>query len=109
METQFNLDAIDKSFQTYSAGKIVEGVVVLKRDDGVIFNIGGKRDSYIPKEDFINFEQVKIGDRFKVIITNKKTEDGMIIASKSQADQIIIGSQTAEKINLGSKFSFVVS
>ena len=33
----------------------------------------------------------------------------MIIASKSQADQIIIGSQTAEKIKLGSKFSFVVS
>ena len=35
METQFNLDEIEKSFQTYSAGKIVEGVVILKRDDGI--------------------------------------------------------------------------
>lgn len=97
METQFNLEEIDKSFQTYSAGKMVEGVVILKREDGVIFNIGGKRDSFIPKDDFSNYEQVKIGDRFKVVITNKKSEEGMIIASKAQADDIIIGSQTAEK------------
>lgn len=109
METQFNLEEIDKSFQVYSAGKIVDGVIVLKREDGVIFNIGGKRDSFIPKEDFTNFENVKIGDRFKVCITNKKTEDGMIISSKSQADDIIIGSQTAEKIKLGTKFTFVVT
>ena len=62
METQFNLEAIDKSFQTYSAGKMVEGVVILKRDDGVIFNIGGKRDSFIPREDFSDYDQVKLGD-----------------------------------------------
>ena len=109
METQFNLDEIEKSFQTYSAGKMVEGVVILKRDDGVIFNIGGKRDSFIPKEDFLNYENVKIGDRYKVIISDKKTEDGMIISSKKLADEILIGSQTAEKIKLGSKFTFVVS
>lgn len=109
METQFNLEAIDKSFQTYSAGKMVEGVVILKRDDGVIFNIGGKRDSFIPREDFSDYDQVKLGDRYKVVITNKKNEEGMIISSKSQADYIIVGSQTAEKIKLGSKFTFVVT
>ena len=109
METQFNLDEIEKSFQTYSAGKIVEGVVILKRDDGIIFNIGGKRDSFIPMEDFSNYDSVKIGDRYKVVISDKKTDDGMIISSKSKADEILIGSQTAEKIKLGSKFTFVVT
>lgn len=109
MEMQFNLDAIDKSFQTYTTGKLIEGVVVLKREDGVIFNVGGKRDTFLPMQEFDNYSLIKIGDRFNVVLTNKKTDDGIIIASKIMADNLIIGSQTAEKIKLGSKFSFVVS
>ena len=109
METQFNLEEIDKSFKSYSVGKVVEGVVVLKREDGVVFNIGGKRDAFVVKEDFDCYDNVKIGDRFNVVGTNQKTEDGLIIFSKSKADEIMLGSQTAEKIKLGSKFSFIVT
>lgn len=109
MDTKFSLEEIDKSFTSYSSGAMVEGVVVLKREDGIIFNIGGKRDSFIPKSDFDDYDAIKIGDRFKVVITREKTEEGLIISSKKQADELIIGSQTAEGIKLGSKFSFVVT
>ena len=88
---------------------IYDGVVILKRDDGVIFNIGGKSDAFISKEDFDNFESIKVGDRFKVAILGKKTEDGMICVSKKIADQIIIGSTTAEKLKFGSEVSFFVT
>ena len=105
-EVKFDLDTIDKTFTKYKKNEIFDGVVVLKRDDGVIFNIGGKSDAFIDKSDFDNFDDVKIGDRFKVAVLGTKTEDGMIIVSKKIADNVIIGSQNAEKLKIGSQFSF---
>lgn len=109
MSENFNLEMIDKTFTTYKRGQSFDGVVVLKRDDGVIFNIGGKNDAFIPASDFENFEDVKIGERFDVIITNQKNEEGLIEASKSLADALRIANQNAQSLRLGSKFSFVAT
>ena len=72
MSENFNLDLIDKTFTTYKRGQAFDGVVVLKRQDGIIFNIGGKNDAFIPAEDFVDYSAVKIGDRFEVVITKQK-------------------------------------
>lgn len=109
MSEQFNLDLIDKTFTTYKKGQTFEGVVVLKRADGVIFNIGGKNDAFIPSSDFDNFDDVKIGDRFSVIITKQKNEEGLIEASMRLARDLKIANQNAESLRLGSKFTFVVT
>ena len=108
-EVKFNLSAIDKTFTKYKKNEIFDGVVVLKREDGVVFNIGGKSDAFIEKSDFENFDNIKIGDRFKVAILGNKNEEGMIMVSKSIADNIIIGSQTAEKLKIGSEVSFYIT
>lgn len=104
--SEFNLEAIEKTFTSYKKGQLQDGVVVFKRDDGVIFNIGGKKDAFIEKSDFDDFDEIKIGDRFKVMVLGTN-EEGMIIASKSQADVTMLGTQNAQKLKLGSKFSFV--
>lgn len=109
MSEKFNLDIIDKTFTSYKKGQSFEGVVVLRRDDGVIFNIGGKNDAFIPASDFQNYDDVKIGDRFSVVITNQKNEEGLIEASKSLADALKIANQNALNLRLGSKFSFVAT
>lgn len=109
MSEQFNLDLIDKTFTTYKKGQTFEGVVVLKRADGVIFNIGGKNDAFIPASDFDSFDDVKIGDRFSVIITKQKNEEGLIEASMRLARDLKIANQNAESLRLGSKFTFVVT
>lgn len=106
---KFDLNAIDKTFTTYKKGQMFDGVVVIKREDGVIFNIGGKNDAFIPKEDFDDFDELKIGDRFKVIITSNKNEEGMIEVSKRMADDKVIATQNALKLKLASTFSFVVT
>ncbi len=106
---KFDINEIDKTFAQYKKGQIFDGVVVIKRIDGVIFNIGGKNDAFIPAGDFDDFETLKIGDRFKVVITKNKNEEGFIEASKAEADNIVFGNQNAEKLKLGSKFSFVVT
>lgn len=105
-ETKFNMSEIEKTFTNYKKNEIFDGVVVLKRDDGVIFNIGGKSDAFIEKQDFENFDNVKLGDRFKVAVLGTKTEDGMIKVSKKIADNVMIGSQNAEKLKIGSKMTF---
>lgn len=107
MEDKFDLSAIDKTFTSYKKGQTFDGVVVMKGSDGVIFNIGGKNDAFIAAEDFDDYNEIKIGDRFKVMITSTKNEEGFIEASKKKADDQTIGNQNAVKLKLGSKFSFV--
>ena len=109
MSENFNLDIIDKTFTSYKKGQSFEGVVVIKREDGVIFNIGGKNDAFIPATDFEDYAGVKIGDRFAVVITNQKNEEGLIEASKSLADALKLANQNALSLRLGSKFSFVAT
>ena len=109
MDNRFNLEEIEKTFTAYKKGQIFDGVVVSKRDDGVIFNIGGKNDAFIPADDFDDYEEVKIGERFKVVVVKQKNEEGLIEASKREALNQIIGTQNAEKLRLGSRFSFVVT
>lgn len=105
----FDMAMIEKTFTSYKQGQMFDGVVLIKRDDGFIFNIGGKNDAFLPKEEVNDFENIKIGDRFKVIITNSRNEEGMIEVSKDRADNLILATQNANKLKLGSKFSFVVS
>ncbi len=109
MSENFNLEMIDKTFTSYKKGQMFDGVVVIKREDGVIFNIGGKNDAFIPRDDFDDFESLKIGDRFKVIITKQKNEEGMIEVSKHLADDKMLATQNAQKLKLGSSFSFVAT
>ena len=70
MNEEFNLEAIEKTFTNYKKGQMFDGVVVIKREDGAIFNIGGKNDAFLPKEEVEDYENLKIGDRFRVIIIN---------------------------------------
>jgi len=109
MGEKFSLEMIDKTFTSYKKGQAFDGVVVLKREDGVIFNIGGKNDAFIPANDFEDYDKVKIGERFGVVITNQKNEEGLIEASKTLADALKLANQNAQTLRLGSKFSFVVS
>ncbi|MBQ9785996.1 MAG: S1 RNA-binding domain-containing protein, partial [Clostridia bacterium] len=106
---KFNLNSIEETFANYKKNNIYDGVVVSKTENGVIFNIGGKSDAFIAKHDFENFDDVKIGDRFKALVLGTKTEDGMIEVSREQAEEIITGSLKAEALKVGSTFTFVVN
>ena len=107
MEEKFSLEAIERTFTKYKKGQMFDGVVVIKRPDGCIFNIGGKNDAFLPAEEVEDYANLKIGDRFKVIILNSKNEEGMLQVSKTMADSQVLATQNAHKLKLGSKFTFV--
>lgn len=109
VKEKFDIEMLEKTFTDYKKGQMFDGVVVIKREDGCIFNIGGKNDAFLPREEAQNYDEIKIGDRFKVIITNYKNEDGMIEVSKDMADNQIFATQNATKLKLGSNFTFVVT
>lgn len=108
-ETKFDLSEVEKTFTQYKINEIFDGVVVSKNEDGVIFNIGGKLDGFIPKSDFEDYSLIKFGDRFKVVVTNPRNEEGMIELSKTKADNLISGTMQAEKLKMGTNFTFVVT
>ncbi len=107
MEEKFSLEAIERTFTKYQKGQMFDGVVVIKRPDGCIFNIGGKNDAFLPAGEVEDYQNLKIGDRFKVIILNSKNEDGMLEVSKTLADSQVLATQNAHKLKLGSKFTLV--
>lgn len=107
IEQKFDLEAIEKTFTSYKKGQMFDGVVLIKRQDGAIFNIGGKNDAFLPKEEAQDYDNILIGDRFKVVITKSKNEEGMIEVSKDLADNQILQTQNASRLKLGSTFSFV--
>lgn len=108
-DNKFSLDEVEKTFAFYKKGQMFDGVVVIKRPEGAIFNIGGKNDAFLPAEEASNYKDLLIGDRFKVVITKLKNDDGLIEVSKDLADETILQTQNANKLKLGSKFSFVPS
>ena len=105
----FTLEEIDKTFTKYKVNELADGVVVAKKEDYLIFNLGGKLDAIIPADECVNFQNVKIGDRFKVVIINKRDAEGNVVASEKIANNIELGNQKAENIKLGSTFTCVIT
>ena len=109
MDTKFSLDEIEKTFVKFGKEKLVEGVVIAIRPDGLVFNLGGKADAFIPVGEVENFNDRKIGDRFSVVTTGGKNDEGMVLCSQTRAAKIELESQNARAIKLGGTFQVVIS
>lgn len=107
MDTKFSIEEVEKTIASYKKNQLSNGIVVSIREDGLIFNLGGKLDAFVPKDEVENFQSIKIGDRFSVVVTGK-TEEGMVEASQKKAIQIKLETQNAKEIKLGSAFQVVV-
>lgn len=66
MDEKFDLESIDKTFTHFKVGAKVEAVVIDFLKDGVLLNIGGKKDGYIPynESEECSINKIKKGDKF---------------------------------------------
>ena len=110
MSDIFNIDAIDKTFTSFKVGSKVKAQVVSILKSGILLNIGGKKDGFIKfsEEENEAINDVKIGDKFEVIITNTKDETGAIIVSKAKADEIINGNAIVSALNIGDTIQLII-
>ncbi len=70
-------------------GQLREGIVMQVREDGLVVDIGGKRDGFVPKSDLREIEEEKddfsAGETIPVMVTRTRNQDGNVELSISQA------------------------
>ncbi|MDY3659025.1 MAG: hypothetical protein SO085_02235 [Eubacteriales bacterium] len=91
---EFNLNEIDKTFVNYKDKKLHEGIVFAIQPEGIVFNLGGKVDAFIPKDEIENFGERKIGERFSVMLLGGKNEDGLFWLLKKEQRKLKLKTKT---------------
>jgi small subunit ribosomal protein S1 len=66
-----------KQSASYKEGTIISGVIIGKRDNGALIDIGYKAEGFIPSEEFPNWHEVNVGDRFDVFLEEIENENNM--------------------------------
>ena len=68
-------------------GGIVKGTVVEVRPQEVLVNIGYKSEGLLPATEFEDISAVHVGDEVDVMLLRLEDEDGMVVLSKTRAEQ----------------------
>ncbi|MBN1247963.1 MAG: S1 RNA-binding domain-containing protein [Anaerolineae bacterium] len=68
-------------------GELREGIILYRRDNGFVVDIGAKRDGFVPLEDIKEIEgrEYDVGDEVPVVVTRFRDSDGNVELSISQA------------------------
>ncbi|MGC9522293.1 MAG: 30S ribosomal protein S1, partial [Anaerolineae bacterium] len=73
---------------TLKRGELREGIILDRRNDGFVVDIGAKRDGFVPQDDLKELEEERefhIGDEIAVVVTQFRDSDGNVELSISQA------------------------
>ncbi len=75
-----------ESFKNVKTGEIITGKIVQILNDFVIIDVGFKSEGAIPKEEFPNINEYKIGQQIEVVLESVEDEVGNLVLSKKRAD-----------------------
>ncbi len=74
--------------QSFEVDSILKGVVVSVDDDAVMVDVGYKAEGVVPRDQFDERDEIKIGDPINVLVEAIEDEEGFILLSKRKADRI---------------------
>ncbi|MDA3797625.1 MAG: 30S ribosomal protein S1 [Kiritimatiellae bacterium] len=77
----------EETLKDFSAGSIVVGKILELQNNEVLIDIGYKSEGVVPADEFSDIENVKIGDEVSVLLVDIEDDDGMVVLSKSKADE----------------------
>ncbi len=75
----------DSTFRQVEDSEIVSATVTGLTDSDVILNIGFKSDGMIPRSEFKDLPDLKIGDEVEVYVESKENKKGALILSRKKA------------------------
>ena len=94
-EDQPKVEKFAEALQNYETklnnireGQIIKGKIVDVTDKEIIVDVGYKSEGVIAISEFGSHPSLKIGDEIDVLLESKEDENGMIVLSKSRADQV---------------------
>lgn len=76
-----------ETLKTFTEGAIVKGQVVEVRPQEVLVNIGYKSEGLLAAAEFKNLSEVHVGDEVEVFLERLENEHGMVVLSKTRAEQ----------------------
>ena len=76
----------DKTLGAIKSGEIIQGKIVTIADSAVTVDIGFKSEGIIPRDEFTNISDLKIGDIIEVFLENVEDKEGRLILSRKRAD-----------------------
>src|SRR5262245_20632187 len=68
-------------------GSVVKGRIIDIRNNEVLVDIGYKSEGIIPKYEFMEPEELKLGDEIEVLLERIEDENGMVVLSHEKAEQ----------------------
>ncbi|MBN2468663.1 MAG: 30S ribosomal protein S1 [Deltaproteobacteria bacterium] len=80
----------EETLQEIQEGEVVKGTVVKISPDYVLVDVGYKSEGQIPISEFQGLGkeiQIKEGDQIDVLLEKRENDDGLIVLSKTKADQ----------------------
>ncbi|MBN1259569.1 MAG: 30S ribosomal protein S1 [Anaerolineae bacterium] len=83
-----NLEEEALDFDAPRRGQLREGTIVQVRDEGLVVDIGGKRDGFVPASDLTELDdrdEFGVGQEIPVMVTRSRNNDGNVELSISQA------------------------
>ena len=79
---------INETIKDFEPGSILDGIILDRRGDHVIVDIGYKSEGIIPLDEFDAPEETKPGAKIEVLLESVEDDSGMIVLSKRKADRI---------------------
>lgn len=74
------------SFRDVKEGELIKGKIVRIQGDNVIVDVGFKSEGTIPKIEFANANEIKIGQEIEVVLESVEDQEGNLVLSKQRAD-----------------------
>jgi small subunit ribosomal protein S1 len=74
------------SFRDVKEGELIKGKIVRVQGDNVILDVGFKSEGSIPKSEFHENEEIKVGREVEVVLESVEDVEGNLVLSKSRAD-----------------------
>jgi len=87
--------------QDLTAGKLIKGKVIGFAGDDVVVEVGLKSEGLIPREEFSDIPDLKIGDEVDVLLISLENDEGIIELSKRKADRQIAWQRIVDSTHEG--------
>ena len=75
-----------ESFKDVKEGELVKGKIVRIHGDNIILDVGFKSEGSIPKNEFHESEEIKVGNEVEVVLESVEDQEGNLVLSKQRAD-----------------------
>lgn len=78
----------EKSIKNLKEGQIVKAKIIHKSNREVVVDIGYKSEGILSIREFLNPDEINVGDEIEVLLESMEDDEGRVVLSKQKADRL---------------------